>query len=56
MKKGDKIRVKLDDDLYEYGEVLDVDIDMLGFSHIVNYVDKYGNEKEMDIEFVELVN
>jgi hypothetical protein len=55
MEAGDKIRIKLDDGLYEYGEVVDVDVDMLGFNHIVNYIDEHGNEKEMYIEFVEFI-
>jgi hypothetical protein len=55
MKQGDKIRVKLDEGIYEYGKVLDIDIDMLGCKHIVNYIGDHGIEKEMYIEFVELV-
>jgi hypothetical protein len=55
MGEGDKIKVKLDEGIYEYGEVLDIDIDMLGCKHIVNYIGDHGIEKEMYIEFVELV-
>jgi hypothetical protein len=55
MKEGDSIRIKLDVGLYEYGEVADVSFDPLGYIHLVTYIDKFGNEKQMNIEFVELV-
>jgi hypothetical protein len=55
MKEGENIRIKLDVDLYEYGEVADVSFDPLGYLHLVTYIDKFGNEKQMNIEFVEKV-
>jgi hypothetical protein len=49
MGEGDKIRVKLDDGIYEYGEVISI------AKGTVTYIEKHGIKKDMCIEFVEVI-
>lgn len=54
MKKGDKIKIRLDENIYEYGEFVGFDVDLFGHGRTVSYIDGFGNEKEAFAEFVEL--